>query len=156
MLLSRLTASPYFAVGLLVIAAILVSTALGVSALVWPFFLIGIIYIGGIMVLFLYITSLITSAKISWLATPRAPWVLLILLRVVLTRRAITSDAKNSVMWTEQIITLNCLFISVFLILFLLVNLLTVCSLCQKYEGPIKSLTKTIRGKKVHRFKVYL
>ena len=144
-LLSGLTSSPYLAVGLLVGTALLVRTTFGVSSLVWPFFLVRIVFVGGIIVLFLYMTSLMTSSKISWVTTPRTPWALFILVGTGSALGLSCLKLESGTLWVEQIMRLSCVFLTVFLILFLLTNLITVCSLCQKCEGPMKSLTATTK-----------
>lgn len=139
-LITGLTRSPYIAMCRLICSAFLVRWMLGVSKISWAFFVVTILFIGGIIVMFIYITRLISSAKVRWgkLSLLARTLLALTLVRAKFFFRSLTPRK----LWARGAIELRSLSLLAYLILFLLVRLLVVCSLAQKHIGPIKSYLK--------------
>ena len=58
------SASPYVAIFSLISLVTLLRIKLGVSFITWFFFTLAIVYLGGIIVIFIYLSSLIQTVKI--------------------------------------------------------------------------------------------
>jgi len=139
-LITGLTSSPYTAMGSLIFSAFLVRWVLGVNKISWAFFVVTILFIGGIIVIFIYITRLISSAKVSWGKLRLIVGILLVLILVRI--KLFFSSLTPAKLWARGAIELRSLSLLVYLILFLLIRLLVVCRLAQKHIGPIKSYLK--------------
>ena len=59
------SASPYTAILFLVLATVGLRFKVGVSCSSWLFFVLVIVYLGGIMVIFVYLRRLIQSMKVN-------------------------------------------------------------------------------------------
>jgi len=86
----------------------------------------------------MYMTSLMTSAKIGEYGLPAAVLPLAGLL--VMTQSLHPYFEGVSMFWVQGSIRAGSVRLIRFLVAFLLVNLLVVCFVCQKHEGPIKSV----------------
>ena len=139
-LITGLTSSPYVAIGRLICGAFLVSWTLGINKLSWAFFVVTILFIGGIIVIFIYITSLISSSKIRWWKPTW--WVRGAFFLALMSLKIFFNPLASRQIWAGSAIELTSLALLIYLILFLLVRLLVVCNLSQKHVGPIKSYLK--------------
>jgi len=129
------------AIVFLIISAIWAGTRLGLCKIIWPFFVIRIVFVGGIIVLFIYITRLINSSNIKLLTILITPLISLLIIGVFVWV-LFTWFISTRFLWIRECLNFSLLRLVLFLVLYLLVSLLTVCRLCQKNEGPIKSLIK--------------
>jgi len=136
-----LTRSPHVAMAFLIISAVWAGTRLGFCGIIWPFFVIRIVFVGGIIVLFIYITRLINSSNIRLLIILITPLTFLLITGVLVWVSFIWFIPARF-LWVRECLNFSLLRLVLFLVLYLLVSLLTVCRLCQKNEGPIKSLIK--------------
>jgi len=59
------SSSPYVAIGCLVLTALTLRIKVGVVFISWFFFTLIIVYVGGIIVMFIYLRRLVQSAKIT-------------------------------------------------------------------------------------------
>jgi len=59
------SSSPYVAIGCLVLTALTLSAKVGVAFISWFFFTLVIVYVGGIIVIFIYLRRLVQSAKMT-------------------------------------------------------------------------------------------
>jgi len=57
--------SPYVAIGCLVLTALTLRVKVGVVFISWFFFTLVIVYVGGIIVIFIYLRRLVQSAKMT-------------------------------------------------------------------------------------------
>ena len=139
-LITGLTSSPYIAISRLICSAFLVRWVLGVSKISWAFFVVTILFIGGIIVIFMYMTRLMSSAKVSWGKLRLLTGMLLVFTLVRI--KVFFSSLTSRKLWARGAIELRSLSLLAYLILFLLIRLLVVCRLAQKHIGPIKSYLK--------------
>jgi len=139
-LVTGLTRSPYVALSTLICGAFLVRWTLGVRKISWAFFVITILFIGGIIVMFMYITRLISSSKVSW--GKLKAWTRGLLILALVGIKLFFNPLALGKLWAGGVMEFTSLALVVYLILFLLVRLLVVCNLSQKHMGPIKSYLK--------------
>ena len=59
------SSSPYVAIACLVVVSVFLSVQVGIRFIRWFFFTLVIVYVGGIIVIFIYLSRLIQSAKIT-------------------------------------------------------------------------------------------
>ena len=59
------SSSPYVAIACLVAVSVYLSVQVGIRYISWFFFTLVIVYVGGIIVIFIYLSRLIQSAKIT-------------------------------------------------------------------------------------------
>lgn len=64
-MLVGVSSSPYVAIGCLVLIALTLRIKVGVVFIRWFFFTLVIVYVGGIIVIFIYLRRLVQSTKIT-------------------------------------------------------------------------------------------
>jgi len=133
------SSSPYVAIGCLVLTALTLRVKVGVLFIRWFFFTLVIVYVGGIMVIFIYLRRLVQSTKITLVGA--RGYLLRALLLSLLRRVSLLSvpgrDDRRA--WVAVSYSLRRGPLAVFGALYLLGALLSVYRLCQKGEGPIKT-----------------
>jgi len=135
-----LSQSPFTAIFFLIFIALYISIKTAYLYSSWFFFSVLIIYVGGIIVIFLYLTRLISSFKIK-------PWKITLLEFRGLARVVIFLSPLEATLFTAKKRFLRARFhyqrctLIFFLIFYLLIALILVFKLCQKQEGPLKRKT---------------
>jgi len=132
-----LSRSPYVAIFSLILITIGLRFKTGALLRSWFFFTLVIVYLGGIIVMFVYLRSLIQSAKIS---TPGTQYGVLVgagLALLTVSSSLLSIDQKEQV-WVDRGFSYSNAPLVVFMVVYLLVALISVYRLCEKREGPIK------------------
>ena len=137
-MLVGVSSSPYVAIACLVAVSVYLSVQVGIRYISWFFFTLVIVYVGGIIVIFIYLSRLIQSAKIT-LVGARGPLGggLLLGLRARVNFW-IALGKREAELWVTTSFTLSRAPLAGLGALYLLGALVRVYRLCQKGEGPIK------------------
>ena len=139
--LVSLSSSPFLAVLGLVALTLGLSLKAGLLFINWFFFTLIIVYVGGIMVMFTYLSRIVRLSKVNTL-NPGLRALLVrgglacVLLLLRLQRRT------DQVSWLERGFFVRSRPLALFRVLYLLVGLLRVYRLCQKAEGPLQGGAK--------------
>ena len=130
-------APPCTVVLLLVITALILRLKIGTLVGSWFCFTLIIVYLGGIIVIFAYLSRLVQPIKINLL---RSSIVLagLLLLGGPIRLRALLLNLTRHETWTDTRFFFRNLALVVFMVVYLLLALLSVYRLCEKQEGPMK------------------
>ena len=128
--------SPLVAVIALIFIALAISVRAGLCFNSWFFFTVVIIYVGGIMVIFVYLSSLISRFKINLISViSERGAALLGALRVFYLQSPRVRTRFFS--WTGVGFYLISFGLIRFLIFYLLIGLISVFKICDKTEGPL-------------------
>ena len=131
------SSSPYAAIFFLVTVALRLRVKVGVFYLSWFFMTLVIVYLGGIIVIFVYLRRLVQSIKINLLRT-QAPFLLGITLLIISSSWTLGVGSSHKRAWVETGYLCSRRGLLLFIVAYLLGALLRVYRLCEKHEGPIK------------------
>lgn len=131
------SSSPFTGIFFLVTCRLGLSLKIGLSSRSWFFFTLVIIYLGGMIVMFVYLSRLAQSAKVYLLGGH----LLRVFLVLPLTYSLILFKVQIpfSLCWVEIGFSYFNISLLVFILLYLLQALFRVCRLCEKSEGPMKN-----------------
>ena len=102
----------------------------------WFFSILILVYVGGIIIIFTYITSVIASRKILGV-TPRTVSGLAVALIIFATAHT-SNPASTQVLWPGIILGANVIPFIFFIVVYLLLALISVFILIEKEAGPLK------------------
>lgn len=133
--------SPILLAGALLIRAILTSIQLGLVINRWFFYFINLVFLGGVIVVVLFLCSVCSNNKLSFISSTRYPQlanltILLILLRII-------SWGVGVERWDSRVFIMNWLYqkggvLSLFIIVIrLLICIIGVINIAKLDEGPI-------------------
>jgi len=129
--------SPIFAVLGLIFLARALAVKVGLMYINWFFFVLIVVYVGGIIVMFIYLARLMQGEKIP----PLGPSVLLLAgapSACIVWARGLQGRLPELSLWVNVRMWLVNGPLVIFLIFYLLVALIGVCRICEKVAGPIK------------------
>lgn len=131
--------SPFIGVIFLVFSRVLLASRAGATLRRWAFFSIIIVYVGGVLVLFVYISRLIREHKVlevrtSWGQVAAVLFLFLILSQLHLgsALRSLSFNLSQGLIPSRQGITL-------YRVVYLIIALVVVLRLLGKDGGPMKS-----------------
>ena len=133
----RLSGSPYLAISFLILLAFILRCKTGIFFISWFFFTLIIIYVGGIIVIFAYLSRLIQLSKIN-LLNIYTTFFILVRAIVITFMFFLLENCCPQVYWLSSGFVKSNVPLIIFSVLYLLVGLISVYRLCQKTEGPIK------------------
>lgn len=102
----------------------------------WFFTILILVYVGGIIIIFTYITRVITSRKILGVA-PRGV-IIFIPALLILILAYTSAPAGTQLIWPGVNLGVNSLPFIIFLVVYLLLALIRVFILIEKESGPLK------------------
>lgn len=131
--------SPFIGVIFLVFSRALLASRAGATLRRWAFFSIIIVYVGGVLVLFVYISRLIREHKVLEVRTSWGQVAVVLLLFLVLSQlylgsalRSLSFNLRQGLIPSRQGITL-------YSVVYLIIALVVVLRLLGKDGGPMKS-----------------
>nr|YP_011002321.1 NADH dehydrogenase subunit 6 [Ergasilus anchoratus]UUB71179.1 NADH dehydrogenase subunit 6 [Ergasilus anchoratus] len=111
---------------------------IGVSTSQWISYLLMLLFLGGMMVMFLYVTSVMTTLKFNLpKLSVTSLWILL--LALMLWANQIEVYSTNKFMPLSDFFNLDSTMVVLFVFIYLLISLLVVVGISKKFEGSLKS-----------------
>ena len=132
------SASPFMGLMLLLMGSARVATMAGFYISSWLFLITILVYVGGVIVIFVYLTSLISEAKILVFRVRAIPFVTLLMLPLLCLNVNHLRRFRGP-FWIRQMIDLSARTLVVYCILYLLVALGRVFLIAGKLSGPLRS-----------------
>ena len=105
----------------------------------WISYLLMLLFLGGIIILFLYVTSIITSLKFNLNIKPTYKWFFILLIPVAIIPNYIFLDKTNKFTEISRVFNMDRFVFIVLAIFYLLLGLVAVVRICKKHEGALKS-----------------
>jgi len=111
----------------------------------WFSYILFIIFLGGLMVLFIYITSLASNEKFFFRANPiLLLYIISIIIIILLINKneeaQIFNQLNNINKIFNSIYSLNVITLTITTIIYLLLTLIVVVKVASKYEGPLRNI----------------
>ena len=130
--------SPFMGVVFLVIRSVFLAAGIGRALTSWIFFSVVIVYVGGVLVLFVYMSSLVTRHKIQEISPPWRQ--VLAGVRLVWLFKLQSEDIlSKSPYFLRQGLSPSSQGITLFRVVYLILTLVVVLGLLGKDGGPIKA-----------------
>lgn len=131
--------SPFIGVIFLVFSRVLLASRAGATLRRWAFFSIIIVYVGGVLVLFVYISRLIREHKVLEVRTSWGQVAVVLLLFLVLSQLCLGSALRSLSFNLRQGLIPSRQGITLYSVVYLIIALVVVLRLLGKDGGPMKS-----------------
>ena len=134
----RATASPFMGVLLLLITRASLAVIGGLFSSSWLFLITILVYVGGMIVIFVYLTRIISATKVFGLS-PRLSGIIIALAFPLVIIHYVRPLADNRINWISQILSSPISTLVVYRIFYLLEALIIVFLMSRKLSGPLKT-----------------
>lgn len=127
---------PYSIAMLILLSSLVFASSLGVKIRLWVSAVFVIVYVGGMMVLILYVSTLSASSKAKTLIIGGLITIRLIFLRIIGTRDLFIRQV-DTCLFSLFLLSSELLFVTV-VILYLLTTLFIRVNITQKFKGSLR------------------
>jgi len=130
--------SPFTGLGLLLTTRLRVAVVGGYHSLSWLFLITVLVYVGGVIIIFVYITRVLSESKLLILGV-RGIFGIGLLFMPLVTFNYFRHKDSPGFMWVGQGINFSASFLVVYRILYLFLALVIVFFISNKLTGPLKA-----------------
>jgi len=130
--------SPFIGLGLLLITRVRVALVGGYHSLSWLFLITVLVYVGGVIIIFVYMTRVLSESKLLRLGA-RGIFGIALLFIPLIAFNYFNHKTSSGAIWVGQIINFSTSFLVIYSILYLFIALVIVFFISNKLTGPLKA-----------------